>query len=947
MDNRATSPKVAASEQAGTDSVCMSNRPSSRAGTDEGLDGGGSVSMPPPAPPADMQDTPTAKRTFLASLPCDADRVLAALTSIEDAWWVAAAAVAAVRTGTAWLAIDAERVLRHALERTAAFDEEVQAAVADAKARRTAGTDMTEHLLAWLDADAARLPRVVLRRKLWRMRWLLTIPISRSRSAVVDTDLARLTDIPFLEHAQALCLAGNERGVRALLGTHATVARTLYAHRFALLHMLLTSGGVSPERLLSLRLLPGTHLPVEDRESGAWVDALAPPPSTTAALWVEHPAVVSALALRGSAVHPVPPPPPPPALSDWYTDVMSELEGRWGLVDAALALAHAGERLGLVPLRAASKELAFLYMLVYELETSNDVWDVAKLRRARAADLVRVVVSQPTPPHDTAARLHDFVLPFLQRGTYADAHAFHACTPSALGVHMALMALDTLPPTHALPLIVAMLARTWLDSYDRTRLVLAIVRTCDAADRQALRMYTELVHMLGESEVESDASALFLVLGTLPDADARSVCKRLDVAAQDMLYACVPCVRALVDMTHALSMGVHAPRYFWADDAQRRRAHSFVAELVQHALAQRGNERRAVEHIIESMAPWLGHDAPYLPTSCVRTLFRHILVARKPVIFNEVVQSLPHTCAAVAAHMSRDAAEALVLETARAWMDQAQSCDPLQGPLQRARDALEAVPHTPHIQAELRLLDLCARVHEFGWPGEPLTPPAVRAMPDKLILFARVLAFHRDAYRSANIMALAHACVTCDGKETSENDARIMAMLADAAAASGDLATARRECERLVARVSRMDRERDADAFDMAWRTCLQLAKHPRWPDEQARLGILSHALCFAPPAHLPAVLAAVADVPPNAGVPHVSRREDRATSAWARLLARPSTTHEARNDAPHARTTAQLLDTVATQHAPHAARMARSLFDQLGAAGWWSSDSSSAHTRT
>ena len=97
------------------------------------------------------------KRAFLASLPCDAESVLSTLTSIEDVWWVAAAAVAAVRTGTAWLAADAERVLAHALERSASFDQEVQAVL----------SKDVDRLLAWLDAEPDRLPRVVLRRKLW------------------------------------------------------------------------------------------------------------------------------------------------------------------------------------------------------------------------------------------------------------------------------------------------------------------------------------------------------------------------------------------------------------------------------------------------------------------------------------------------------------------------------------------------------------------------------------------------------------------------------------------------------------------------------------------------------------------------------------------------------------------------------------------------------------
>lgn len=834
------------------------------------------------------------KRAFLASLPCDAESVLSTLTSIEDVWWVAAAAVAAVRTGTAWLAADAERVLAHALERSASFDQEVQAVL----------SKDVDRLLAWLDAEPDRLPRVVLRRKLWHMRWLLSIPLSRSKSALVETDMARLSDIPLLEHARTLCLAGNERALRALLGTNASVALCLYPHRFVLLRLLLTCGGVSPDHLMQLRLLPGTHLPVADRESGAWVDALG-----SFALWTEHPGMVSALARRGAATHPPAPPPPPPALSDWYMDVIRELEGRWGLVDAAFALAQAGERMGMVPLRAARDELAFLHMLVYELHA--EAWSVSTLRAAKAADLVRLVVSHPAPMSETAQRLRDAVLPYLQHGTYADAHTLHAYSASALGVHIALMVLDTLSPARALPLVSAMLS--WLDKEDQMRLTLVVIGAYDATDRASLAMYADMLRDVPLPD--ASPSPLYLVLSRAPKHDALALWKCTHVASSHQLMHAVRDVRVLVDMAQALApIRAYAPSYLWGDDVHRHRAHRMAVELVQHALTQRGHERAALERILLALAPWIGTHAPYLPTECVRTLFKQLLLARAPILFNEVVHALPHTCPKIAALLSPEDAEALVLETARAWTEQAPTCDPLHGALQRARDTLDAVPPSPSVNAELSFLQLLGLLHEHA---SPLSPKDVRAT-SRLDLLARVLSSHRDAYRTAQ--PLARACMINE-----DDDVRIEAMLTDAAAASGDVSAALRSCDRLVTRVLSLDHTQHTEAYDVAWRTCFQLAKQPwMWPDHRAPTQVFGHALRLAPPEHISTILTTLAPLAVRAShPPTIPRRDAQPTHAWSRLLTR---TEE--------QSTAQLLDSVATQHAPNAARVARSLFD-MGAA-WW-----------
>lgn len=872
-----------------------------------------------------------AKRALLAALPTEADHVLEALTSIDDAWWVAAASVAAVRAGTDWLASDALRVLAHALERTSSLDADVTHVLADERGTGTPSAPLD----AWLDADPACLPRVVLRRKIWHMQWLLSIPLAASPSARVPDHVAALADRPLLAHAHELCLAGNARGLRALLGAHATVARSLFLHRFALLQVLLTVGGVPPDRLLALRLLPGTHLPVEDRESGAWVDALeAPPPSSpgASALWVEHPAIVRALAERGAAPLPVvSPPPPPAALWDWYAAVIAELEGELGLVDAALALANAGVHLGLQPLSAVAQELAFLHELVYHMGT--DAWRLHTLRAAPVHALVARVAQQPWPPAQVAAALHEQLVPFLQLGTYADAAEVRHRSPSAWGLHMALMVQRTVPLLRALDLCGAMFAREWLEEADQGRLLLALLATSDAADQASFQRFAALWQHAASSFAGPDApramAPLTAVLGRSLDLhpDATDVYERVSLVQPALLRQSVQDVHTLVQLAHTLAQlgEAHAPRYYWAD-MHGERAHGVMQALVRHALRARGSESSNLTRILARLAPWIASDStstvPWLglPPSGVRVFFRELLLAREPVLFNEIVSALPSepTCAAIAQRMTPQAAEALVLETARAWMDQAPTCDPWHGSLQRAREALDAAPRTPRIEAELAFLALLGRLHEHG-AGSALTPSQVRATPRKLDLLARVLALHDDAYRAPHIRALADACSEAPG-----DDVHVCAMLADAAAAQGDLRAARDECERLVRRMPSLPPKAHAAAQDVAWRTCLQLAKHPQWTDMHARAVLLGHALSLAPPTHLPTILQALAALPPYAAAPLPPRRTERRT--LASLLTRHAT--------PRHRT-AQLFDSVAVQHAPQAARMARSLLGHLSS-GWW-----------
>lgn len=885
--------------------------------------------------PAMSIDVAARKRALLASLPCAADDVLRDLALVDDAWWVAAAAVAAVRAAPSWRAADAVRVLDHAMARTSSLDHDVLAALADAKQRRTDATG-ADALGAWLDAVPGRMPRVVLQRKLWHMRWLLSIPLATSRAADVHVDIAALADTPLLEHACQLCLAGHARGLLALVGAHATVARSLYPHRFRLLDMLLTAGGAAPADVAALRLLPGTHMPVEDRESGVWVDALAAPaPSSAAAagLWVEHPLVVGALAQRAAASRPAAPPPPPAALAEWYADMVARLEERLGLVDRALALARAGERLGLVSLHGTAEALAFLHLLVYRLRLP--AWSVARLDAASVPELVRAIAHQPLAPAAVAQLLHEPLTQYLvQRDEVRGAAAQ---SESAWGAEMALHIADELPAPEALPLLAAMSARAWIQGADQQRLALAVLGTYDDADDAARGWYRVLMEAAApEAEVARDAAAPPSAPGS-PDATSAvaaalapmlgaatvsDVWRALGLAAPPMLAAACADVRVWVALSGVLAAHgfARAPRYYWRTPAAVV-AESAAPVLVTAVLRRsRGHERAAVVALLHDLAPWIGAP-PRLDVGVVHAVLRHVLEADSPVLFQEVVAALPAAVPRLAPALATLDAESFVRDTAHALLLSAPSCDPRHPVAQRARDMLAAAPRTPAIEADLAWCDLLSVLYAQSWLGASRVAPQELEGVPRMDVLGQVLARHADAYNAAAIPRLIALCAA-----TPDDHLRATAMLVDAAAANGDLAAARAHCARLVAHVAPLPRVEHAAAWDIAWRTCLQLAKHPLWNDARLRAALLADALRLAPPAYIESVLKVWLDAPPFSGAPPVPRRAEK--RSFSTLLARPT-------DSPSRGRAAQLLDSMAEHHAPHAAQIARSLLGHLGST-WW-----------
>lgn len=856
------------------------------------------------APPEDV------RRALLSALPAPAAQVAASLEAIDDPWWVAAACVAAVRAaGTTWTAADVAHVLSIGAARTAPLDAEIQEALD------------RDALDAYLGAGGpARWPQLLLRRKLWHMQWLLRIPLASD--APLEGDVVALAEQPLLAHAQALCLAGRAVELRALLGAHVAVARALFPYRFVLLHALITAGGVPADELQRLRLLPGTKMPVEDSESGAWIElaAKATTPAAAAALWVEHPAVVARLAAHGYVAPPGAPPTPPPALSAWYLDVINELEAELGLVGPACALAEAGVRLSLVPLRAVAHELRFLRLLSYTLSYGAQ-WSRATLHDADARTIVQSVVAQPQSVGEVVAMLREHVMPFLQKGTYADPGAFRGASASDAAAELALIVLAL--RTERSLAIAAQIVLTWIDDARvRRRLALAMLTTCDETD-DAAYVALHALAALGTAPRDAPAEPLVAVMGHAADASPRARLAQLSVAPDDAVDAALGQVAACVDLGRVLLRHTlaHPARFYVGLDEARTK--TLCAALLR---AARGSDA-ALAALVDDVAPFVARrnaDAwRPLPAETPVWLLTQLLAHRAFGAFGALAAHLARHASLTVA--SDDAAQ-LALDAARAWIAQATSCDPLHAPLPDAAECLAHAPRTPAVEAEQRFLALVGQVARYPVPSlrnadAPLTPDEVRALPDRLVLLARVLALHPSAYRAPQIRSLARALAAPAPAAVAE--VRIDAMLADAATGAGDYTAARDLCERAARGAQALPHDAAHDAAHAAaWRACFQLAKAPDVPDARTRARLLGQALALAPPTELPRVLAAWRAAPPHAGVPPPPGRAPPRT--LARFLG--SGTPRSSSGARGAAAPATPKEAAATQRT-------RALFDRLQSA--------------
>ncbi|WFD35352.1 hypothetical protein MCUN1_002206 [Malassezia cuniculi] len=852
------------------------------------------------------------RRAFLRAPPAACEAALETITGADDDWWAGAAAVTAVKAAPHWKASDAAALLAAAAARTASFDDEVYRVFARAK------KEGAPVLHEWLADDADRLAHLLLRRQLWQLQWLLCIPLAASKTAEAG-DVSSVADAPVLFHAHSLALAGNARALRALLGAHPAVARALFPYRFRLLHLLLTVGGKHADHLSELRLLPGTHMPVQDRESGAWIDSLDASPAARASLWVEHPLVIGVLAEKGVAAPPEPAPEPPSALVQWYSDRVTELGGELGLVDNALGLARAAVSIGLTPLRAAANELGFVAQL-------GGTWRVASLRNATFAEIVTALAA-----HATLSELRE-AMPFFRTGSFADADYIRMLSDDDLAVRMLLVLVEQRTP-QALALAEQAVAESWISRDARAALALAVVlgwHGSDSASYKALRGMLDALSIT----VGRDAPLMVLLRETLRARDA-SVGQLWTLIAQVEpadVFAALGDAAAFVALGESIHKWVpRPPRELVASDELSVRLGATLGD----AAINDANAREAICAMFAALEPHLG--GGLVDASTFEAVLITLLRAQRYPLFHMVVADLKNSGSAGFAAALPQGPEALVISEARKAFDAAKTCDATTGPLRRARQSLAAAPQTAAIAQELAVVDTVALLGAYDLvarDGKALRPTDVRATEDPLDLLARLLAVHGSAYRQADeMMELAHALVKLpNARQPDDVQISVLALLVDAAMAADDLACAKAYCERMASVAADASRRRPGGASDGngngngdgAWRACFQLGKHPEWRDAKSRADVLGQALVLAPPENIPRILSEWATLD---GASLVPARALPPRDTISRLL---STQWTSRRQEPLGKA-ASLFDSFAPSHAEQAARMARSLWDGLG----------------
>lgn len=138
-----------------------------------------------------------------------------------------------------------------------------------------------------------------------------------------------------------------------------------------------------------------------------------------------------------------------------------------------------------------------------------------------------------------------------------------------------------------------------------------------------------------------------------------------------------------------------------------------------------------------------------------------------------------------------------------------------------------------------------------------MTPIEIRLTQDKLDLVSRLLANNEDAYRHPDVILELVAKLGFRGDAVAET--RALSMLADAALRASDLKRAGEVCERMITAVERIRRSRDKDktaqAADLAWRTCFQVGRGASTVDGSKSKKLLGEALLLCPPPNIPEVL--------------------------------------------------------------------------------------------
>ncbi|KAJ3297076.1 hypothetical protein HK104_000885 [Borealophlyctis nickersoniae] len=214
-----------------------------------------------------------------------------------------------------------------------------------------------------------------------------------------------------------------------------------------------------------------------------------------------------------------------------------------------------------------------------------------------------------------------------------------------------------------------------------------------------------------------------------------------------------------------------------------------------------------------------------------------------------------------------EVSEKLVIDAAREFYDNAEDGDMYRGYLKKSWDCLKVLPASPALKIELDLIEathaLTTRYQvpfDLRNPHLHILPIQIRLHADRLDLIRSVLKRHpRACASSASLLDLAKKLVGAAGWTTGAQ-ARVRAMVADAAIDAGDHGLAYTMCEELITNsgpaegiggggipTARRGSVPSAAVGEVVWTVCVRLAKETDYRDLEGKAKLLGHALTVCP----------------------------------------------------------------------------------------------------
>ncbi|KAK9900374.1 hypothetical protein P389DRAFT_140078 [Cystobasidium minutum MCA 4210] len=725
----------------------------------------------------------------------------------------------------------------------------------------------------------------------------------------LDTSTLRLPDFldtPLLEMAYTAAASNDIDTLRALFLRHPR--------------------GLDPQRLDILETIPlfsdiveyTDLLPKFDARADKEVEQHGRPWRIDTPEWLSEPIVKK---LLGSEVHEWVPA-SAQQLANWYIARVEEMDEATGQVDNALSLVQYGAAQGIPGLDALGEQLSLLSRLVYDRRSASSAianqqaWSLKKWQQASESDIVDAYLSQSTPT-TIAQDIRTQVLPYLyvlesqrEREGRPDSslhdtmlfdwmlRASASSSPDKLEAIAAIF--QASKPTLATG------QRIIRSNEDLARLALACCYghpgTSTASTQAMLQIFDCLPSFEGVGETTTSPQALQTLLSVISRAPGSSPSSS-PLTPRDLFNGMKDWpVIALSRALDTLDLHLEAAEIFqrWntpvtlqffvslsADEKAQRLWADRLAKTSPAAVSKTGLQGR-VGQDFEDEDEWISllddlcklggktHYSEIDPRPAFSALSQQEITK---IFFGGLLSSAKFGLARSLFQPSSgerplDASteQALVLAASREYYDNADSGNLNSGNMKLAFDCLAVAPNTPEIRRERDFIEATSRLSSFNVLnklGQPLTPIEIRLTTDKLELISRLLASNEDAYRHPDVILELVAKLGYRGDPLAET--RVLSMLADAALQASDTKRAGDVCERMVKAVEQIRRSRDRDkaaqAADLAWKTCYQFGRRADTNETARKKELLGQALLLCPPANMHEVLS-VWQVVDTAAVP-------------------------------------------------------------------------------